>query len=248
METVLEVRNLVKDFGGTRALSGVSFVLSRREFLGIIGPNGAGKTTLLNCLLGLITPTAGEIRFFGLRLESNRTRILSRINFASNYVGLPLSLTVFENLVVYGLLYGVSEVKARAEQLLKLFGLWDMRNQKTRHLSSGQMMRLCLAKALINDPEVLLLDEPTAGLDPEIAERVRKLIKDYQREKGLAVIFTSHNLHEMEELSDRVILLHKGQILAEGPPRELCRGFGARNLEETFFKALAFGKAENVKG
>ena len=248
METVLEVRNLVKDFGGTRALSGVSFVLSRREFLGIIGPNGAGKTTLLNCLLGLITPTAGEIRFFGLRLESNRTRILSRINFASNYVGLPLSLTVFENLVVYGLLYGVSEIKARAEQLLKLFGLWDMRNQKTRHLSSGQMMRLCLAKALINDPEVLLLDEPTAGLDPEIAERVRKLIKDYQREKGLAVIFTSHNLHEMEELSDRVILLHKGQILAEGPPRELCRGFGARNLEETFFKALALGKAENVEG
>ena len=248
METVLEVRNLVKDFGGTRALSGISFVLSRREFLGIIGPNGAGKTTLLNCLLGLITPTAGEIRFFGLRLESNRTRILSRINFASNYVGLPLSLTVFENLVVYGLLYGVSEIKARAEQLLKLFGLWDMRNQKTRHLSSGQMMRLCLAKALINDPEVLLLDEPTAGLDPEIAERVRKLIKDYQREKGLAVIFTSHNLHEMEELSDRVILLHKGQILAEGPPRELCRGFGARNLEETFFKALALGKAENVEG
>ncbi|OAQ21211.1 ABC transporter ATP-binding protein [Thermosulfurimonas dismutans] len=248
METVLEVRNLVKDFGGHRALSGVNFVLSRREFLGIIGPNGAGKTTLLNCLLGLITPTKGEIRFFGLELEKHQVYILSRINFASNYVGLPLSLTVFENLVVYGLLYGVSEIKARAERLLKLFGLWEMRNQKTRHLSSGQMMRLCLAKALMNDPEVLLLDEPTAGLDPEIAERVRKLIKAYQREKGLAVIFTSHNLHEMEELSDRVILLNKGQILAEGPPQELCRRFGAKNLEEAFFKALDLWEAENVEG
>ncbi len=238
MEVVLEVKNLVKEFGKQRALAGISFTLSRGELLGIIGPNGAGKTTLLNCLLGLVTPTEGEIRFFGLELEKHRTHILSRINFASNYVGLPLSLTVFENLVVYGLLYGVTGIRKRAEHLLRLFGLWEMRNQKTRHLSSGQMMRLCLAKALMNDPEVLLLDEPTAGLDLEIAEMVRDLIKNYQRERGLAVIFTSHNLHEMENLSDRVILLNEGRIIAEGPPRELCHRFGARNLEEVFFKAL----------
>ena len=172
--------------------------------------------------------------------------VLSRLNFASNYVGLPLSLTVFENLIVYGLLYRVSGIKERARKLLQLFDLWEMRNYKTRHLSSGQMMRLCLAKALINDPEILLLDEPTAGLDPEMAEKVRHLIKSYQRQKGLAVIFTSHNLHEMEDLSDRVILLNQGQILAEGPPSTLCRKFAARDLEEVFFKALGKSQIQDV--
>ncbi|MBX6422245.1 ABC transporter ATP-binding protein [Thermosulfurimonas sp. F29] len=238
MEVVLEVKGLSKEFAEKRALSGLSFRLRRGEFLGIIGPNGAGKTTLLNCLLGLVTPTEGEIRFFGLELEKHRTHILSRINFASNYVGLPLSLTVFENLLVYGLLYGVPGIRTRAEQLLRLLDLWEMRDQKTRHLSSGQMMRLCLAKALINDPEVLLLDEPTAGLDPEMAEKVRRLIREYQRKRGLSVIFTSHNLREMEDLSDRVILLNEGQILTEGSPEDLCRRFGGRDLEEVFFKAL----------
>ena len=237
-DVVLEVKNLVKEFADKKALAGISFALRRGEFLGIIGPNGAGKTTLLNCLLGLVTPTKGEIRFWGLEFEKNRLLILSRINFASNYVGLPLSLTVFENLLVYGLLYGISGIRTRAERLLKLFGLWEMRDQKTRHLSSGQMMRLCLAKALINEPKVLLLDEPTAGLDPEMAERVRNLIKEYQRRRGLSVIFTSHNLREMENLSDRVILLHEGRILAEGPPEDLRQKFGARDLEEVFFKAL----------
>ncbi len=239
MEEVLRVRNLVKEFEGKRVLSGISFNLHRGEFLGIIGPNGAGKTTLLNCLLGLVTPSQGEIRFFGLDLATHRTEILTRLNFASNYVGLPLSLTVMENLLVYGLLYGVRNIKSRAERLLNLLGLWEMHREKTRHLSSGQMMRLCLAKALINDPEILLLDEPTAGLDPEMAERVRRLIKEYQKERGLAVIFTSHNLYEMEDLSDRVILLHEGRILAEGPPEVLCRRFGAEDLEEVFFRALA---------
>jgi len=238
METVLEVKNLIKEFHGYKALSGVSFTLSKGEFLGIIGPNGAGKTTLLNCLLGLVTPTSGEIRFFGLKLESHAVSILSRINFASNYVGLPLSLTVFENLLVYGLLYEVPKLKARIEYLLKLFDLWEMRNEKTRHLSSGQMMRLCLAKALINEPEILLLDEPTAGLDPEIAEKVRRLIKDYQKEKKLAVIFTSHNLDEIEELSDRILFLHKGRILAEGTPKELCKKLKVKALKEAYFKAL----------
>ncbi len=237
-EVILEVENLTKEFGRQKVLDRISFTLKRGEFLGIIGPNGTGKTTLLNCLLGLVTPTSGKIRFFGFELEKHRHKILSRINFASNYVGLPFSLTLFENLKVYGMLYGVPKIKTQVEILLKLFGLWEMRNYKTRHLSSGQMMRLCLAKALINTPEILLLDEPTAGLDPEMAEKVRHLIKDYQTQRGLSVIFTSHNLYELEHLSDRIILLNKGQILAYGTPEDLCKKFKARNLEDVFFKAL----------
>ncbi|WP_246167901.1 ABC transporter ATP-binding protein [Thermosulfurimonas marina] len=232
------MKNLTKVFKGQPALSGVSFSLERGEFLGILGPNGAGKTTLLNCLLGLVTPTRGQIRFFGLDLEEHLREILERINFASNYVGLPLSLTVEENLWVYALLYGVPSCRERIERLLRLLDLWEMRREKTRHLSSGQMMRLCLAKALINDPEVLLLDEPTAGLDPTMARKVRNLIKAYQQDRGMAVIFTSHNLLELQDLSDRVLLLHQGRILAEGPPTVLCQRFKAQNLEEVYFKAL----------
>jgi len=234
---VLRVEGLTKVFKGHTALAEVSFSLGRGEFLGILGPNGAGKTTLLNCLLGLVTPTRGRIRFFGLDLEEHLQEILERINFASNYVGLPLSLTVEENLTVYAHLYGVPSPRKRIEHLLRLLDLWEMRREKTRHLSSGQMMRLCLAKALINEPEVLLLDEPTAGLDPEVARRVRNLIKTYQRERGMSVIFTSHNLLELEDLSDRVLLLHRGRILAEGPPAALCQRFEARNLEEVYFRA-----------
>ncbi len=241
MERVLEVISLTKIFDGKYALDGVSFSLRKGEFLAVIGPNGAGKTTLLNCILGLVRPTSGRIIAFGLELERHRKEVLRHMNFASNYVGLPLSLTVMENLTVYGLLYRVRDIKRKAEELLKLLGIWELRDHKTRHLSSGQMMRLCLAKALLNDPRILLLDEPTAGLDPEIAARVRALIKEFQTSRGLSVVFTSHNLAEVEDLSDRVIFLYEGRILAEGSPEELCRAFGAKDLEEAFFSAISAG-------
>jgi len=244
--SVLQVEGLTKVFKGHTALKEVGFSLERGEFLGILGPNGAGKTTLLNCLLGLVTPTRGQIRFFGLELEKHLRKILERINFASNYVGLPLSLTVEENLWVYALLYGIASPWRKIEYLLHTLDLWEMRRRKTRELSSGQMMRLCLAKALINDPEVLLLDEPTAGLDPAVARRVRNLIKSYQKERRMSVLFTSHNLSELENLSDRVLLFHQGRILAEGPPQELCRRFQAQNLEEVYFKALKEASEKNI--
>ena len=236
MEAVLKVEGLSKRFGKVFALDGVSFSLRRGEVLGVVGPNGAGKTTLIHCLLGLITPSAGKISYFGLELSTHRSLILERVNFASNYVALPLSLTLEENLLVYAHLYGVKRPRQKVEELLKLFGLYERRHKPARALSSGQMMRLCLAKALINEPEVLLLDEPTAGLDPEIAHQARELILDFAGQKGRAVLFTSHNLLEVERISHRILILEGGRIKALGKVPELLAAFGARNLEELYFR------------
>ena len=216
----------------------MSFDLLTGEILGILGPNGAGKTTLIHCLLGLIAPTSGKIEVFGLEFSRHRIKILERMNFASNYVSLPLSLTLWENLMVYALIYRVPQPGKRCHEMLKLFDLEGLATSPARRLSSGQMMRLCLAKALINDPEILLLDEPTAGLDPEMARKTRKLLKRLRQERGLSVIYTSHNLKEMEEISDRVALICEGRLLALGSAEEIRSRFAAQNLEEAFFRAL----------
>ncbi len=241
---IVDIEGLGKSFEpGSYALKNVSFSLSRGQILGILGPNGAGKTTLIHLILGLILPTEGNIRVFGELLSpATRTGILKRMNFASNYVFLPQTLTLWENLMVYAIMYEVSEPARRCSEALRMFGLYEMRHKRARTLSSGQMMRLCLAKAMINTPEVLLLDEPTAGLDPEIARRTRRLLVELSRGKGLSVIYTSHNLWEMQEVSDRVLFLKGGKALLEGPSGELIGRYEVKNLEELFFKVLESGR------
>ncbi|MBI5599485.1 MAG: ABC transporter ATP-binding protein [Deltaproteobacteria bacterium] len=236
METVVEARGLTKEFNGFRAVDNISFDILRGEIVGLLGPNGAGKTTTLHMLLGLTTPTAGDIRILGRNLEKDREEILSRVNFSSSYVSLPYSLTVWENLSVFAGLYGVKRPGEKLKGLIKTFEIEDIKDSATRKLSSGQITRVSLAKSLLNDPEVLFLDEPTSSLDPDMADRTRKLLKDIKEKKGLSILYTSHNMKEMEEMCDRIIFLDRGKILAEGRPSEVMREFKGASLEEVFLK------------
>ncbi|RMG75227.1 MAG: ABC transporter ATP-binding protein [Nitrospirae bacterium] len=235
---ILKVKGLKKVFNGVVALEGINFTLSKGEVLGILGPNGAGKTTLINCILGLIEPTEGSIELFGLDIRFHRSRVLKRVNFASNYVSLPYSLTPFENLMVFANLYEIKNPERRCKELLELFGLEPYSRKPTRRLSSGQLMRLNLAKALINRPELLLLDEPTTGLDPEIARKTRRLLLEMAATAGISVIYTSHNLKEMEEVSKRLLFLSKGNLVADGMISELIKGYSVKDLEEFYFKVI----------
>jgi ABC-2 type transport system ATP-binding protein len=235
-EPVIEVRDLVKSFKKLRAVDGVSFTLGPGEIVGLLGPNGAGKTTIIHMLLGLTSPDSGSIRIFGLDLGRHRERILQRVNFSSSYTDMPYSLTITESLRVFARLYGVGEREKKISELLRIFELEEIRRKKVRHLSTGQRTRLNLCKALINDPSVLFLDEPTASLDPDIADKTRKYLKGIRRERGLSILYTSHNMKEMEEVSDRILFLHKGRILAHGRPEEVVRIFRSRSLEDAFLK------------
>ena len=233
---VLEVRNLTKTFGDFTAVNGISFVLKPGEILGVLGPNGAGKTTTMHMLLGLITPTSGTISMFGLNLETHREAILQRVNFSSTYMSMPQSLTVEENLWVVARLYGLSNVQRKIDDIVKKLEMGEFRHKVTRKLSSGQMTRLTLAKAFLTEPKILFLDEPTASLDPDIAHKIRALLKDEQRASGLSVLYTSHNMREMEEMSDRIIFLQKGNLVAEGTAAEIVSRFGQADLEDVFLK------------
>lgn len=233
---VLEVRNLIKKFGDFTAVNGISFALKPGEILGVLGPNGAGKTTTMHMLLGLITPTAGTISMFGLDLETQREAILQRVNFSSTYMSMPQSLTVEENLWVVARLYGLSDVPGKIDDIVKKLEMGEFRHKVTRKLSSGQMTRLTLAKAFLTEPKILFLDEPTASLDPDIAHKIRALLKDEQQASGLSVLYTSHNMREMEEMSDRIIFLQKGNLVAEGTAAEIVSRFGQTDLEDVFLK------------
>jgi ABC-2 type transport system ATP-binding protein len=220
------------------AVDGISFRVRRGELLGFLGPNGAGKTTTIAMLLGLIEPTAGSVRILGWPMPVCREAILSRVNFSSPYVALPYDLTVRENLTVFGHLYGVPDLAARIRRLGEVFGVAHLLDRRTGALSSGETARVNLVKALLNDPDVLFLDEPTAALDPEAADAVRALLLRLQRERGITVFYTSHNMREVERLSTRIIFLHRGRILADGPAEDVVRQYGKADLEE-FFVALA---------
>lgn len=233
---IVEVRDLTKRFGDFTAVNGVSFDIQPGEILGLLGPNGAGKTTTIQMLLGLITPTAGSIRMFGLDLAQHRERILEQINFSSSYISMPYSLTVEENLWVVAKLYGLAEIPRRIDDVVKKLEMEEFRTKVTRKLSSGQMTRLTLAKAILTDPKVLFLDEPTASLDPDVAHKTRSLLKDVRRSSGLSMLYTSHNMREMEEMSDRIIFLQRGKIVAQGTAREITARFGQRDLEDVFLK------------
>lgn len=233
---IVEVRDLTKRFGAFTAVDGVSFEIQPGEILGLLGPNGAGKTTTIQMLLGLITPTAGEIRMFGLDLAMHREAILGQVNFSSTYISMPYSLTVEENLKVVARLYGMKDATRRIDEVVKQLEMEEYRDKVTRKLSSGQMTRLSLAKAFLTDPKVLFLDEPTASLDPDIAHKIRNLLKDVRRSTGLSILYTSHNMREMEMMSDRIIFLQRGRIVAQGTAQEITARFGEADLENVFLK------------
>jgi len=236
MPPVLEVRDLTKQFGAFTAVNGISFTIRPGEILGVLGPNGAGKTTTIQMLLGLVTPTAGSIRMFGLDLETHREEILQQVNFSSTYISMPMSLTVEENLRVVARLYGVAEAEQKIDGMVRKLEMGEFRQKVTRKLSSGQMTRLTLAKAFLTEPKILFLDEPTASLDPDIAHKIRALLKDARRVSGLSMLYTSHNMQEMEDMSDRIIFLQRGKIVAEGTAAEIVARFGQADLEEVFLK------------
>jgi len=233
---VLSARHLTKRFGTFTAVDDISFEIRSGEILGLLGPNGAGKTTTIQMLLGLVTPTAGSIHVFGLDLATHREEILEQVNFSSTYISMPYSLTVEENLWVVARLYGLTQVQRRIDEMVKKLEMEEFRSKITRKLSSGQMTRLTLAKAFLTQPKILFLDDPTASLDPDIAHKIRHLLKEEQRASGLSILYTSHNMREMEAMSDRIIFLQRGKIVAEGTASEIVRRFGQADLEDVFLK------------
>ncbi len=247
-ETVIEVKGMTKRFGDVVAVDGVSFGVRRGEILGLLGPNGAGKTTLIHLMLGLVTPTAGGARLFGLEIGRNRRRILARVNFSSAYIALPSNLTVWENLNIFARLYGLRKPRAKIDMLLELFEVPGVINRKTGALSSGQITRVNLCKAFLNDPEVLFLDEPTASLDPDIAAKVRATLRRIQRERGVTMIYTSHNMREIELMCDRVVFLARGRVVVEGPPEEVLRRARSASLEEVFVAIARDGELRDSSG
>ncbi len=241
---ILEVRNLTKKFGDFTAVDNISFDIHEGEILGLLGPNGAGKTTTIHMLLGLIAPSAGSIHMFGLNLAEHREEILRQVNFSSTYISMPFSLTVEENLKVIARLYSLQNIQQRVDDILKKLEMSDIRSKLTRKLSTGQMSRLTLAKALMTEPKVLFLDEPTASLDPDIVHKIKAFLKEYQRKAGLSILYTSHNMREMEEMSNRIIFLQHGHIVAEGTADQIVQRYGQRDLEEVFLKLAREPKAQ----
>jgi len=240
-ELVVQVEHLRKEFNGTVAVEDVSFTVRRGEIVGLLGANGAGKTTTIQVLLGLTTLTRGTVRVFGQDFERHRVEILQRCNFSSAYTALPANLKVWENLLVFAKLYQVRDHRTRTDELLRLFEIAHLRKKITGHLSSGESTRVNLCKALLNEPELLLLDEPTASLDPNIADKVRKILRRIQRERGITMIYTSHNMRDVEEVCDRVLFLHQGRIIAEGTPQEVIAKFNQKSLEEVFITVARSG-------
>jgi ABC-2 type transport system ATP-binding protein len=231
---VLAVAKLSKQYGGTMAVDGISFQVAQNEIVGLLGPNGAGKTTTINMILGVLEPTGGSIRIEGIDVAKERSRALASTNFAAVYAPLPGNLTVYQNLRIFGLIYAVHNLPDRIETLLREFELDRLRNVKSGVLSSGEQTRLCLAKAMLNEPHLLLLDEPTASLDPATAQDIRAMIRDFADRRMCGVLWTSHNMYEVEDVCDRVLLLSRGKILLEGDPKTLPRAHGKETLEELF--------------
>jgi ABC-2 type transport system ATP-binding protein len=234
MPGVLSVENLSKKYGETVAVDGISFDMVRGEIVGLLGPNGAGKTTTINMILAVLEPTSGSIRIEGIDVSRQRSKALDCTNFAAVYAPLPGNLTVYQNLRVFGLIYGVKNLPGRIEFLLRQFELERFRDTKAGVLSSGEQTRLCLAKAMLNEPHLLLLDEPTASLDPATARDIRTKIREFAARGLCAVLWTSHNMYEVEEVCDRVLFLSRGRILLEGDPKTLPREHGKSSLEELF--------------
>jgi ABC-2 type transport system ATP-binding protein len=245
---VLQIRDLTKRFNDIVAVDHLSFSIARGEIVGILGANGAGKTTTLQMILGLIRPTSGQIEIFGQDHEQHRIEILRRMNFSSVGVNLPMNLTVSENLWIFAKLYGVKDARRRLDGLLNLMEIHHLRNAITGSLSSGEVSRVNLCKALLNRPELLLLDEPTASLDPDIADKVRKILRRVQQEDNVAILYTSHNMRDIEEICDRVLFLRAGHLMAEGTSTQIIEQFRTHNLEEVFIHIARSGEVVNAGG
>jgi len=231
---ILEIKNLVKTYENLEAVRGISFAIREGEILGLLGPNGAGKTSTISMILGLLLPTSGSITIFDKDLSTRRSEILEEVNFAATYAQLPGNLTIWQNLFVFAKLYGVKEPRKKVEEAIVEFDLRQFRNTRGSFLSSGEQSRLNLAKALLNNPRLLLLDEPTASIDPSTAQTIRLQIKEYIKTTKAGILLTSHNMYEVEEVCDRVLFISHGKILLEGDPRKLPAEHGKKNLEELF--------------
>lgn len=234
MTKTLSIKALRKTYGDTVAVDGISFDVASNEIVGLLGPNGAGKTTTINMVLGILAPEAGSIEIEGLDLSSSRSQAITRTNFAAVYTPLPGNMTVTQNLLIFGLLYGVKDLSKRIDSLLKQFDLEAFRNKKCGALSSGEQTRISLAKAMLNEPKLLLLDEPTASLDPATAREVRAKIRDFVSSGKGGALWTSHNMYEVEDVCDRVLFMSHGRILLEGDPKTLPNEHGKKTLEELF--------------
>jgi ABC-2 type transport system ATP-binding protein len=238
MTNVLEVSNLTKHFGppagGFTAVDNISFHVGEGEIVGLLGPNGAGKTTTIQMLLDLVAPTAGTIRYFGKPFPQEREYCLSRINFASAYSHIQSRMTVFQSLIIYSGLYGIPDPKKRIDELLTLMEIHDLKDELFWYLSSGQKTRVILVKALLNKPRLLLMDEPTASLDPDIVVKVMELVESLQKKEGVSILYTSHNMEEVERICDRVMFLDHGKILVEDTPLGLTKRIGNSTLILTF--------------
>ena len=238
--SIIEVNNLVKEFKNSLAVNNLNFKITKGTIIGLLGPNGCGKTTTIGMMLGLIKPTSGTVFINNQNIENekSRTTILEKMNFISPYIELPKKLTIEENLKVYGKLYGVKNLKNKIFELMEMLNLMDFKKRKTGELSSGQKNRVSLAKALINDPEILLLDEPTASLDPDVGDYVRGIIENFAAKNDSTILLASHNMNEVERLCDGVLMMKNGKIIDEGKSDELISKHGRKNLEEVFLKIV----------
>jgi ABC-2 type transport system ATP-binding protein len=233
-ETILEVRDIAKGYKNVKAVDNVSFAVRSGQIIGLLGPNGAGKTTTINMILGIVEPSFGSVEIFGKDMHKCRSEISEKINFAAVYCRLPPNLTVWQNLYMFGLLYSVKNIKEKIKELLFEFDLERFSNTKSGLLSSGELSRLNIAKAVINSPQLLLLDEPTASLDPSVSQHIREKIKEYVKKLQIAVLWTSHNMKEIESVCDEVLFLSHGKVLLSGNPKTLPAEYKKNDLEELF--------------
>ena len=236
MINLVELKNIKKNYGSKEAVKDLSFQIKENEVLGLLGPNGCGKTTTIGMMLGLLKPTSGEILIDNKKIEENRIEILKKINFISPYIELPKKLTVKQNLIVYGKLYNIKNLNNNIDYLVEKLRLEELLNKITGELSSGQKNRVSLAKALINSPKVLLLDEPTASLDPEVGDYIRTFLENYKKERKISILLASHNMNEVKRLCKLVLMMKDGVIIDKGSPSELIEKHGQKNLEEVFLK------------
>ena len=235
---MIEVEKLNKTYDKKIAVKDLNFVINKGKIIGLLGPNGCGKTTTIAMILGLLKPTSGRVMINGKNIEKERINLLEKMNFISPYVELPKKLSVEENLKVYGRLYGVKNLKDKIDDLMEKLNLTELRKRKTGELSSGQKNRISLAKALINDPEILLLDEPTASLDPDVGDYVRSFIEHYASNKDATILLASHNMNEVERLCHEVMMMKDGEIIDQGKCENLINKHGRKNLEEVFLKLV----------
>jgi len=237
-EIVIEINNLSKMYKNILAVNNINFKISKGSIIGLLGPNGCGKSTTIGMMLGLIKPTSGEVLINNKNIEKDRTDLLQKMNFISPYIELPKKLTIEENLKVYGRMYGVKNLKDKIAELMEKLNLVEFKKRKTGELSSGQKNRVSLAKALINDPEILLLDEPTASLDPDVGDYVRGIIENFASNNKKTILIASHNMNEVERLCDEVLMMKNGQIIDKGKSVDLIKNHGRKNLEEVFLKIV----------